>query len=270
MPLPVNVIQFADAVKRISEKSTLGSRLKSSEWARVPLAIRETAFFSARVENARLLSEMQMGVRNALAGIKTEGGAGWDAGRFISEMRKLADRLGLGDPDSREITNIQGPPRLRLIYETQADQARGFAKFKMDNDPAVLNEWPAQRLVRMLPRRQPRDWPTRWREAKAKVGGVGVARSGFVALKTSPIWAALSAFGTPWPPYDFNSGMRVEDVSRREAVSLGLIAADATLKPMQMAEYDKNVEASVRGMTPDAVRMLKRAGLSIKGDKVTR
>jgi hypothetical protein len=44
-----------------------------------------------------------------------------------------------------------------------------------------------------------------------------------IALKNDPIWTAISSFGLPYPPYDFNSGMWVRDVSREEAEDLGLI-----------------------------------------------
>ena len=37
-----------------------------------------------------------------------------------------------------------------------------------------------------------------------------------VALKEDPVWTRISRFGQPWPPFDFNSGMGVEDVSHDE------------------------------------------------------
>jgi hypothetical protein len=47
-----------------------------------------------------------------------------------------------------------------------------------------------------------------------------------IALKTSPIWTALSAFGHPYPPFDWGSGMDVRDVSADRAIELGLISRD--------------------------------------------
>jgi hypothetical protein len=44
-----------------------------------------------------------------------------------------------------------------------------------------------------------------------------------IARKDSPIWEALSRFGTPYPPFDFNSGMWTKDVSREEAVGFGIL-----------------------------------------------
>jgi hypothetical protein len=34
-----------------------------------------------------------------------------------------------------------------------------------------------------------------------------------IALKSDPIWTAISAFGTPYPPFDYNSGMWVHGPS---------------------------------------------------------
>ena len=66
--------------------------------------------------------------------------------------------------------------------------------------------YPAQRLTASTAAKPRLEWPARWEEAGQKVGWEGAKKQGgFVALKTSPIWAALSRFGTPWPPFDYGS-----------------------------------------------------------------
>ena len=52
-----------------------------------------------------------------------------------------------------------------------------------------------------------------------------------IALKSDPIWYDISAFGQPYAPFDFNSGMDLRDVDRDEAVDLGLISEDDTEEP---------------------------------------
>ena len=47
-----------------------------------------------------------------------------------------------------------------------------------------------------------------------------------VALKDDPVWTAISRFGHPYPPFDFGSGMGVEDVSFEDALALGLVKDD--------------------------------------------
>lgn len=44
-----------------------------------------------------------------------------------------------------------------------------------------------------------------------------------VALVDDPIWARISRWGDPLPPFDYNSGMKLFKVSRANAVRLGLL-----------------------------------------------
>ena len=81
-------------------------------------------------------------------------------------------------------------------------------------------------MLRLMERKQKRDWAARWRQAYKKVNGEGALQSPCIALKTSPIWTALSAFGHPYPPFDWGSGMDVRDVSAGRAIELGLISRD--------------------------------------------
>ena len=105
--------------------------------------------------------------------------------------------------------------------------------------PATLEEWPAVELTRFVGRGAPRaDWHERWQAAGDSVGWEGAAKDagGFpdwrmVALKGSPIWAALGngvggyrdTLGNPYPPFAYGSGLAWADVSRDEAIELGLI-----------------------------------------------
>jgi hypothetical protein len=86
---------------------------------------------------------------------------------------------------------MQGPARLGLIYDMQTRQARGFARWKTGQDADMLNEWPAQRLIRIATRKEPRDWQERWDAAAAQVAYEGVSPRGMV----SPVRARL--FGPP-------------------------------------------------------------------------
>lgn len=99
---------------------------------------------------------------------------------------------------------------------------------------------PAQRLVRAGYRENPRDWEARWEEAWKKVGGEGASREEMVALNNSPIWEALSVFGLPYPPFDYDSGMVFESVDYDEAVELGLLEPpDNGLTAEQAEELEK-------------------------------
>jgi hypothetical protein len=120
-------------------------------------------------------------------------------------------------------------------------------------DADVVEAFPAQELVRISPRQVPRDWPRRWREAGGKLQEDGR----MIALKTDGIWKRLSRFGNPYPPFDFRSGMGVEDIDRAEAEALGLLGPDDVLMP-NVAEHEEMLAASMRGISPDLRKDLKQ------------
>jgi hypothetical protein len=143
----------------------------------------------------------------------------------------------------------------------QTNQAQEFSRWKMDQDPDVLNAYPAQRFVRIEDRLHPReDWPDRWDAAAGAVDFEGVAQNTreMVALKTSPIWAALSVFGTPWPPFDFGSGMGLEDVSRSEAEDFGILSPSDDLVPIE-EDFNASLEAGISDLSAVVLDWLKSA-----------
>ena len=89
---------------------------------------------------------------------------------------------------------------------------------KDDIESGALKLFPAQELKRGGARKKPRDWKQRWRDAGGKL-----IDGRMVALVEDPIWARLSRWGDPLPPYDYNSGMKLFKVSRANAIRLGLL-----------------------------------------------
>jgi hypothetical protein len=108
--------------------------------------------------------------------------------------------------------------------------ATGHGQYLQSIDPDTIDMFPAWELIRVIDSRVKRDWTTRWADAAASAGDPDAQRmldthGRMIARKDSPIWTALSRFGRPHPPFDFNSGMDVEDVDRDSCVELGLIRA---------------------------------------------
>jgi hypothetical protein len=148
------------------------------------------------------------------------------------------------DADTPDLMDFYSDKRRQLIVETSVLDTMNYGRWKATQDPVILDENPAWELVRMVePLTKGRDWPTRWDAALRSIGdtrGATSALSGrFVALKNHPIWQALGdgaggyrdTLGNPWPPFAFNSGMNVIDVSREEAESLGLIQPHERILP---------------------------------------
>lgn len=235
------IAPLEDAVQFHGGKTPVASILKTAEWQTVPAQLRNSAQFSAGVNSARVVQEIQEGIGNILSHYRNAAGALTDRSGFIRDLTGLAEREGLTPLPEKKggLEDITSNARAELIYQQQVGQAYGFADRKAAMDEDALDAAPAQELVRIREARVPRDWPSRWHQAGGRFFG-----DRMIALKTDGIWARISRFGNPWPPYDFNSGMWVEDVLRPEAEALGVIVPRAKLfaEPLSL---ENNLQMSV-------------------------
>lgn len=284
---------LAEAVQAVSKKTPVGAALDSRQWQEeVPAILREQAIFSAKVESVKAMQEVKDRLtklltmaRDEKAKVASAANAGqpgayqMDRGKFIAETQKMANRLGLRTKDAAKKGSVQdfgSERRLKLIYEQQVGAAQGRAFYLQGQDPDVLDGWPAQELVRVAARKKERDWTRRWSEAAAKVGYQGVSRAAMregrmIALKTSPIWVAISRFERPYPPFDFGSGMGIEEIDREAAEALGdLVQPGERIEP-SVEETQRKLEASAAGLDPDMRAALKKTfgdQLVVEGDRV--
>ena len=275
-----DLIPLRDAVDSISARTPIGSVLRSADWARVPVALRQRAQFSAGVESARLLDAIQGRLSKQIALQREQLANGkqatFDRSSFIDAIRQIGREEGLTPQDPSKVGGLQditSIPRLGLIYDMQNGLAQGHARWKLDQTEGALLLYPAQEFVRVESRDAPRqNWPERFAKAAADAGdtdalGVFQRTGRMVALKTSGLWSKLSRFDVPWPPFDFQSGMGIEDVERDDAVDLGLMSADQTLKPAE-EDFNSELQASVRGMDGQLVQFLKESfGDQVKVEK---
>jgi hypothetical protein len=284
LPGGIVVAPLQEAVAKLGERSVVARKLTSFEWSKVPLALRERAQFSARVGSARFLQAVQdkINLRLKLEKERLANGkeAFVDRSSFIADMRALAQEENLDTTtDGRAlqrgtVRDIRSAKRLGLIFDQQTQQATEFARWKMDQDPDVLDAYPAQRFVRIEDRDRPRqDWFERWGAAGEEVGWAGALQGQMAALKTSPIWARLSAFGVPWPPFDFGSGMGLEDLARDEAEALGLVQPAEAVPTFERGAdpqgLNDRLEASVAELSEDMRGWLTRSlgdSVEIAGD----
>jgi hypothetical protein len=155
-------------------------------------------------------------------------------------MRALLAKMGHPQGNGG-LTDLYSQRRLDVLRETNVQQARGYAQHLEGTTEGALLAFPAQELVRLEEREHPRDWIVRWHAAGGRFSDGGR----MIALKGDPVWTAISRFGTPWPPFDFNSGMGVEDIDRDEAVSLGLIAEDDPPPEVPDFGFNDDLEAVV-------------------------
>lgn len=236
----------ADAVSWLQAKRPIASVLRTAEWARIPIDLRNRAQFSAGVESARLLQRIQDGVLGILDHRPNQLGGLEDRSGFIRDLITLAESEGIRPAKRRGgLTDIGSERRAELIYQQQVGQAYGYAHYKGAQDPDALQAAPAQELVRVRQAKIPRDWIDRWQRA-----GGRLIQGRMIALKSDDIWRRISRFDNPWPPYDFGSGMWVEDILAPEAIDLGLIAPGQRIPPSE-PDFNRHLEASVTNLSPE-------------------
>ena len=235
-------VPYSDALARLASEKGLPADLKSwqiQELVRRYPELMRQAFFSARTTDFRYLNTMQSALAD-LVDPATARRAGRVPSRanFRVAMRDALAQIGYtpgaaGVPDG-SIEDLGSDARLDLIVTMKTEMAWGAGSHQRAQ--LSVDAYPCQELIRAEERVIHRDWPTRWMEAARTTGDLDAARvlseSGrMVARKDSDIWTAISRFGLPYPPFDYNSGMWTIAITRSEAVSLGAIEANDVIEP---------------------------------------
>lgn len=280
MPAITTDRPLRDAVATISRKTPVGSVLSSREWELVPAEIRDRAMFSARVENERLLAEMQARLQ-ARVELAKRGGRTMDRGVFVEEMREILREQGYKRADGvrrGSLRDLKSSRRLALIWDMNIAQAQGYARWKADMTEEGLENEPCYELIRVMDRMEPRDWPAIWRQhgglfydGEGSNDDYPAAPGRMIAKKTDPIWRAISRFGVPWPPYDWGSGMGLRGVDRSEADAFGITEPDERITPLMVPPFNSGHRMSVRGLPESGRESLRSAfgdAIRFDGDEV--
>ena len=257
---------FDAAVQRLESKTAVATSLSTAELATIDAAVRDRAFFSARVDDLRTVAAMQSRIGDALSLTRRDGGAFMDRSRFIADMRI---ELGAAPGDSGDLTDITSAKRLGLVYDFNTEDAMEYGRYISRQDPDILRMFPCNELVRVEHREVPRGyrkgpkgrlievpeerWPARWEAA-----GGAFFDGRMIARKDDRIWIAISRFGRPWPPFDFMSGMGVADVGVDEAEQLGVIPVDAPPPAPQALDFNHNLSASVPEAAPALLAVFRK------------
>lgn len=198
------------AVKKLESVGMLRTKLSSSDIAEIRSGIRQQAVFSARVSKAKILSAIRDLSLDVLKGKRSPFNA-------RETLKKTLERDGYRPPEGKAgtIQDLSSNARIDLILRMQTELARGYGL--LVDAQRDLENYPFWELYRKYVRQEPRDWPARWREA-----GRARRQGKMVAPVNDRVWTDISAFGTPYPPFDYNSGMSVRRMSRERGEKLGL------------------------------------------------
>lgn len=225
-------IPFDEAIASRAARALMPTTLTSDELKKVRPGIREQSTFSAQTDSARHVQKIADLSRDVL---KPEGGIGM--AEFMQELRDSAKSLGF-DPETggKSITNLASDARVRLIADFNTRRALAAGQYSQRQDSTSLDLWPAQEFYRAEDREEVRDWPAKWEANGGEFfpGKADYSQGRMIALVNDPIWEAISAFGSPFAPFDFNSGMDVRPIDRQEAEELGLIEPGEQVVPEEV------------------------------------
>jgi len=258
-----------EAVRSFSARSPMGTALRSAELERLPREIKDRAFWSATVENEKILWAMKSRIEQRLQLANDASDRTMNRRRFIDEMVVELQKAGYQPPEGKEGTleDVSSARRLGLIWDMNLAQAEGAARWKADTTKAALMMRPAMEFVRLEDREEARKWPAIWAANGGEFyGGPGSnpdypdAPGRMIALVNSDIWVKINRFDVPWKPFDWGSGMGTRPIRRREAIALGVIDANSP-PPPPPADIPVNagLQSSVRAVPEPGKENLRSA-----------
>lgn len=217
----------------------------------------ERAFFVSGVEPGIILSDFQDKADKVAAGIVSYE----EAQRAIRETLR---QQGYRPPATGQggIKDLSSWLRIQVVMETNAAMAHGYRNWynwTQDGDTAAF------KFYRSQGREDPRFWAERWNRARIGLEdeATEAVSSGFIrgeivgyALPASDIWMRLSRFGTPYPPFDYLSGMNIAPVSAQEAIAAGLKGPSAS---SSIPSFNATLESNGEGITRDNLAKIKEA-----------
>jgi len=261
---------FTEAIEAAQARRLLPSTGSALDLAALPAEIRERAVFSARTTHASHLSLIQDVTTRILDPDRVPDpdtgtprprrpGEYMDPAKARALLRTSLASLGYDPADigaaPGSLKDLASTRRLDLIIYMQTRMARGYGQHQQGQTPAALDAFPAQELLRVYQRREPR---TNWRSRFRAAGGTIAPDGRMIALKNSPVWTSLSRFGLPYPPFDYGSGMGVADVDRDTAERLGLITSGQRIAP-QPRNLNENLSAPLSSSSASLVSSILAA-----------
>ena len=290
-------LSWLEGIRRLAARKVLPTTLGTEDLRRLGGDVKRWGIFSAKIANADALQEINDVVTEVVRGITPKDEETFTVTQkdgTTYEKRKKPLQLSIPDAKLRlrdkfrelgvtvenpaKIGTIEDPEsdaRLQLIVTTQEELAQGYGRFIANQDPDLLDLWPCQELVRISPSLVQRDWKERW----ARCGG-HFYDGRMIALKNADIWDKLGdsntfpdALGNPYPPFAFNSGMDVRNVSREDAEQLGVIEKFTPAPRPRERSLTEDVKASparfdesIRlALANDPTMVLEDGVLSLRG-----
>lgn len=248
--MPAN-LPFDEAIQSQQARRILPTDLRSDMLQRIPAQVRAHARFSAAMVHGGYLVDIDRTLQAVLRGEM-------DTATALRELDQSLEALGYDrQPGRGPLTEHRSYSRRKLILDTTTAQAGNYGQWIQGQTEVARKLYPAYEFYRATNAREPRDWESRW-----LAGGARLYGGRMIALKDDPIWTnpTFNRLGTPYPPFDWGSGMRMRQIDRDECIELGLIKPD-----QQVAATNAEFKAESRAAANWPERM-QRALTSTLGD----
>lgn len=251
MTLNPQLTPFEAALQSLAQRQALPTNLDSHALSQLGPAFHRDNLVSAKNNIAGLMDDLkavlekivnpttqQRADRITPANPQGNVSGGLDPATARLQVKELMQQYSYSAAggDAGTIKDLASDKRINLFLKTNVELSQGRGWFLQSQDRPVLDAFPANELIRIEERAIKRDWHQRWRIAAAVAGDSDAARvlefhGRMIALKDSGIWQALGdgaggyedTLGNPFPPFAFNSGMDVRDISYEQALALELL-----------------------------------------------
>jgi hypothetical protein len=256
----------------LRQKKIMPTQLGTAELRALDASLRNQSFFSAQT----LLTDLLQTYRDRIAGVLQPVPAAGEATTQFNpayirqDIKKLLAEMGYAPEPGQAGTlqDLSSSARINLVVKTNTELAQGQGLWIANQNPVILDEWPAQELFRAESRDKPREWMQRWRLAGDQTGspiGTGwtiTPDERMIALKNHDIWNWIGsselfddALDVIWPPFAFGSGMWVRDVDRAQTEALGLLTpGQAAPAPMDIATALKAFTDKISALAEQQLR----------------
>lgn len=223
----------------------------------MPLTVQQLAAIRRSLRNysgdvaQSIIDQLVNGIKTSVESLIKPGSEMRDGVEVETGLNPATARNAIADIlKKNSLEGLLSSDKIDFALTTARDVAQGAGIYaKEGGDADVVEAYPAWELLRVYDRDVPRgfrqvkgtlvpapgeDWESRWTAA-----GGELINGRMIALKSDDIWQRLGdgiggytdTLGNPFPPFAFNSGYDVNNVSRAECLDLGLITEETEIKP---------------------------------------
>jgi hypothetical protein len=151
----------------------------------------------------------------------------------IAIQRLIAQTHRSGDEKGTMLAALVSEKRLTMVLRTAVHMAHSMRNWRDGQQKSVLFMWPASEFYFAEGNDETWDWREIWRRNGGRFFPGSTKHPGerMIALKDDPIWLRINAFGLPFSPFDFESGMDTRDIDADEAEDIDLLAPSKDVLP---------------------------------------